>query len=123
MQNAIQNSQIKEAAANNGAAADEPFASLFGAASSSGHVANSDAPLPNPWAAPNAGTAGASTSQAQQQNPFAGLGGSGGFGGLNIGGGMPDGLNYATPDGSDSEQLQRSGANVQSNDVTNRIGS
>lgn len=88
LQNAIQNSQNSEAAANNGAAADaNPFASLFGAASSSG---NSDAPLPNPWAAANAGTAGASTSQAQQQNPFAGLGGSGGFGGLNIGGGMPD---------------------------------
>jgi len=94
LQNAIQNSQNSEADANNnnnGAAADaNPFASLFGAASSSGNAtANSDAPLPNPWAAANSGTAGASTSQTRQQNPFAGLGGMGGMGGFG-GMGMPD---------------------------------
>jgi ubiquilin len=93
LQNAIQNSQNSEADANNnnGAAADaNPFASLFGAASSSGNAtANSDAPLPNPWAAANSGAAGASTSQTRQQNPFAGLGGMGGMGGFG-GMGMPD---------------------------------
>ena len=86
LQNAIQNSQNSEAAANNGRLRMRTRLQVYSVLRRLvvTLLLTRTRRYRTLGLTANAGTAGASTSQAQQQNPFAGLGGSGGFGGLNI---------------------------------------